>query len=420
MTRLQTTRGALVALLVVFQGLTPCDSSADLTRKQTNILETEFLPAYDRGNTLGVLQSLSAVVGSMTENQMDELDGLLAARQLPNSSQLLVESRLTLLQQDPGRRLPRPGLRELVLMISHIDGEIKAVLDAANGQVLEIDNLSSDETFNRYESLLWEAHVLGQKLNSANSLARYAQQTMKSKHRYRFDDLDQPQRDLMNTDFSQLEKEIRAAQVELSERVLMARIKRLQHSADVLQNSDKLKEHYLASWSIDIDGDLIRQELVGVSNRKNKGKSKSGTDTPRFNTEYLNDDTLAEEIDGLITDGRDLAGEALLVKSRLLFTGLHWWMRGRYGMGTDGFGLLKSEDALASAEASFALYMPEVTPKPTDPRDSSRYQIPEIDRRHNYIWAWEYRSLGFESSTNSSVRVNSYQNTQEVTMSRFY
>ena len=41
----------------------------------------------------------------------------------------------------------------------------------------------------------------------------------------------------------------------------------------------------------------------------------------------------------------------LLEKSRLLYTGLHWWLRGRYGKGTDGFGLLKSPAAMKSEQA---------------------------------------------------------------------
>lgn len=48
---------------------------------------------------------------------------------------------------------------------------------------------------------------------------------------------------------------------------------------------------------------------------------------------------LAEQVRESLTYGRQLAGEDLLMKSRLLFTGLHWWYRGRYGAGSDSKAL---------------------------------------------------------------------------------
>ena len=71
--------------------------------------------------------------------------------------------------------------------------------------------------------------------------------------------------------------------------------------------------------------------------------------------------------------------------------GLQWWLRGRYGRGPEGFGLLKSELALASPQAQMMLYMPPETPRPND--SSTTDPVPQYDRRHHYIWMFEYRRV---------------------------
>ncbi|MCA9206279.1 MAG: hypothetical protein KDA59_24670, partial [Planctomycetales bacterium] len=78
--------------------------------------------------------------------------------------------------------------------------------------------------------------------------------------------------------------------------------------------------------------------------------------------------------------------------------GLQWWLRGRYGRGPDGYGLLKSELALISPAAQMGIYLPNETPTPTDPANPSKTAVPEVDRRHHYIWGMEYRRVQQVSS----------------------
>lgn len=99
----------------------------------------------------------------------------------------------------------------------------------------------------------------------------------------------------------------------------------------------------------------------------------------------LSDPRIGEQLRATLHEGRTLAGADLITKSRLLFTGMHWWFRGRYGVGTDSMGLMKNERSLKSPEAMFALYMPRVPPKPTDPF-SQGTPLPLVDRRHHYVW----------------------------------
>ena len=70
--------------------------AADLSKRQLSSIENGVLPAYYRGDTLGTLQSLSQVVGKMSDKQVGELDDLLAGQNVPPSGELLVRARLTL------------------------------------------------------------------------------------------------------------------------------------------------------------------------------------------------------------------------------------------------------------------------------------------------------------------------------------
>ena len=114
---------------------------------------------------------------------------------------------------------------------------------------------------------------------------------------------------------------------------------------------------------------------------------------------------------------RESAGD-LVTKSRLLYHGMHWWMRGRYGLGPDGFGLLKSVAALNSPLAQFPLYMPAKTPTPTDPTISG-YSVPKFDRRHHYIWMYEYRVLRRRHTSETKV-LNRKQELTSTKLGEFY
>jgi hypothetical protein len=133
----------------------------------------------------------------------------------------------------------------------------------------------------------------------------------------------------------------------------------------------------------------------------------------------LADPELPARIREHVRHGQQSAGQEFIAKSRLLFTGLHWWFRGRYGMGTDGHGLLKSKAALASPDVMFALYMPQTTPVPTDPTKGGM-QVPLVDRRHHYLWQFETRqiSTGFNTFTEKKFEGTGYRRVTKL--NQFY
>jgi hypothetical protein len=393
-----------VCALAILVSIACQSAEAALGKRQIKAVESKFLPAYYRGDTLNVLKSLSDLMRRMTDEKVDDLDEHLAKHKVPPSGEVLVRARLALLRQNAPGRLPKTTLRELLVTIAHIKNELEGLLVEAADHPILGDKLPSAKSLGDYEQLLWNAHVMEQRLITAQGLAKYGVEQLKTKRRHHPRSLSDEKAALLETDFAALGTQIEEAARRLNEREIEVRIERLRQANDVLSDSLDVKNRFIAAWAVDLDGDLVRTALV---------------EGP-FRAEALNDEALAGEVADLVIEGRELAGD-LLVKSRLLHEGLHWWLRGRYGKGTDGFGLLKSQMALHSEEAQFALYMPTETPKPTDPSYSSRYQVPQVDRRHNYVWAWEYRQVSYlHQELNPQTIASSRHVTQETELSNFY
>ncbi len=387
MSRLPLFRLVLACCTVGLATGEPPQASAALSKRQLQKVESQVLPAYYRGNTAAVLESLSQLTRRMSDKQVAELDEVLARQDVPPAGELLVRARLSLLRQN-ARRLPKPAVREVLITLAHIHRQLEGLLAESAGHAIMGKSLPEVAAMSDYEAILWDTHVLEQRLQTATGLAQYAAALVDDSTRIRKDALEPEQLKLLETDFSTFVTRLKESHRTLANREIDLRVQRLNQAKDILANSQDHKSRFLAAWAIDVDGDLLLKEGV-------------------------------EDVREVVNTGRELAGE-LLEKSRLLYTGLHWWFRGRYGKGTDGFGFLKPGAAVNSPAAQFALYMPTVKPKPTDPRDPSAYRVPEVDRRHHYVWAWEYRRVSSSSDSSSETSSTTRQTGKETKLSRFY
>ena len=401
-------------LLLLVGAATMCpEARAELSRKQLREIESVFLPAYQQGETLSIIESLDRLMRQMSDEQAAEFDRMLGQQQIPKSTHVMVRARMEVaqMQLDPRKKLPRPSWQELALTVSESESQIAAITDqvAAHEDLLKAS--TEEGTFDQFESLIWDAHVLEQKLGSTIKLAKYLASMVEGKQHLAKRDLEPHQRTLLNRDFSNLEKQLMDTLAGVRERDLIARVKRLTHARKILDTTSELKDRYLAAWSIDFDGPLVMEELQRPSEEIN------------FHSDMLNDEQLLAQVEETIEAGIASAGESLLTKSRHLFTGLHWWTRGRYGMGPDGMGLLKDAQAVTSDSALFPLLMPEKMPAAQPPQEEWFGGTPEYDRRHQFIWAWEYRettvSINKRSKTLSSKFIDS-RVASETQLSRFY
>ena len=388
---------ACLALIATMTTLT----QAELTKNQIKILETEFLPAWHSANHLGVLESMNKAVRRMNAEQLAELDSLLLKQDIPVSAQVLLEARLHLLRLNHGQKLPLPRLRELMMTMEYSSGEIGNRLNESVELLNSMKQTTIGDTFETIDELLRKKEILNYQLDSAIFIGQYVVETVKKSQRFDLSSLNEEQKELFESDFSVQVEELVGARTQLAEHEIVVRINRLKHAVKVLaDNSADRKEQFLAAWAVNQDVANIRHRLEAAGDEK-------------FSVAELNDENLVANVESIAAQGISLAGEELLTKSRLLFEGMQWWYRGRYGMGSDAMGMLKSPEAATSDEAAFALFLPNETPIATSTRGQSANSVPVIDRRHKYIWAWEYREVyaGTNRDTsreliNQSIEVN--------------
>ena len=363
----------LLVALFVFTSL----ASAKLPNRVRSDVTQQLIPAYFRGDTTDSLKLLSALVAKLDQEELAEVDALLEKGGVPAVGSLLLSVRFkAMLEGD--HDMPKPHVREASLALPVLRDRIEGVLsDVEQLPVLE-DQIPEYESLDDYEQAFWEIHVAANRLRNAARMAQYGADSVNAALTLNLKSVSDEQLTAMDIDFetlgdetSQLAKDLQEAKVEL-------RIRAVAKAADVIQNSSDFRQRLRAAYVIDFDG----RRLIEVLRAENR---------PDFSRPELDQKNLLASIETYVRLARESAGD-LITKSRLLYHGMHWWMRGRYGLGPDGFGLLKSVSSLKSPLAQFPLYMPTTKPVPTAPPRGS-YSVPRFDRRHHYIWMYEYRVL---------------------------
>ena len=355
-----------------------------LTKKQSQALADGVVPAYQQGDALALLKVLSPLAAELSDARLAAADEYLATHQVPPVAQLLGEARLALVIQGAGPQLPAPKPREAALTVLGIKAVLQRTLAEKAKHAALADPLPKPAGLEEYRRLFWSIHVLENQLRTAHDVVRYAALIAKLVPERQRAALSEPQRDALATDFSELTSQVTAAQRDLDEREAELRLQRLELAAAKLADQAFTKERLLAAVALEEDGRLLAEFLTQSDPAKTgRGFSRAALGAPSLT------DTVKEQV----TRGRKLGGD-LIAKSQMLFTGLHWWLRGRYGRGPEGWGLLKSAWAVKSPQAYFSLYMPRETPQPTDPFQAGR-PSPDYERRHHYTWSFEPRGIDF-------------------------
>ena len=380
-------------------------TAASVSPRVVESVKGQVIPAYVDGNPWTVLNILAPLVVKMKEPQIQAVDRLLKKEGLPSVAAMLAESRFAMIQQRHVRDLPKPSQRELLLVIPAVVDEIETTLRELGELKIMQDPLPTPNSLSEYEDVFWNVHVFENRLATAEVLAEHGADLAKLATKTNLKSLDENQRRRLRFDDQGMAGTIEQAVRDLGERKTEMRLNRLAFAADVIKDSNDLKERFRAAFVTDIDSFW----LIGIfRNAQNES----------FQRTRLNDPNLLSSIETYHRMVGESDGE-LIEKSRLLFTGLHWWMRGRYGRGPDGFGLLKSIFALDSPQAQFALFMPISTPEPTDPSNQTGSGVPEYDRRHHFIWSYEYRQARQHYASRSQTRRKGEVDSKTTSVTRF-
>ena len=365
-------------------------SPARLTPKQLAFVKNELLPAWRAGDPLHLLRLVGEQVARQSEQQNAALDRALAEEKAPSLGRMLTDARMNLVRLDAGSQAPEATLAEIVLMVGELERQIQEKIATAKKVELFADPLPSPATLTEFRDQLWKAHVQNNELINAAFLALQGRALLNSPLIAKVKNPTPGQEAAFAIDFVKYQGEAQELQRDLNERAIELRVNRIAFALKLLEGKNDLKERFLAAYAVGVDGEILIQGL------KN--------DKVRFRRENLSSPTLADELRASVDRGKTLAGD-LIKKSELLFAGLHWWRRGRYGRGSELHGLLKPEAALKNPAAQIGLLMPRTSPEPTDPAKGGR-PSPDFDRRHHWTWAWEdrqFETVGTGSHTSEPV-----------------
>jgi hypothetical protein len=303
---------------------------------------------------------------------------------------------LKLIEQGLALSVANVQPRDAVIVLAAIKARIDTVLsDGSKHPAFEKD---VPTTLDGFEKLFWSMHVFSNQLTSAGRLYDYAQGLKATARKYKPQKYEKIDVTVLQVNWNWNKIELGELRQRFAERDRDLRVDRLKLADKVLTEINDVAERLLAALQLDMDGELLPVLLA-------KDKTFSSTQL--------------KEVTDTITHARTAAGAPFIQKARWLFTGLHWWVRGRYGMGTAGNGLLKSPVALKSPDLMFGLLMPIQTPIPTAP--NARDPVPFVDRRHHYLWQFETRQVAsaYSNTTTSKTQFTPVTGTV-TTLTHFY
>jgi len=400
-------RASLSLALMMLTALSASDvSAAALSRGQRATILDQLIPAYQQGDSLAVVRVSGPLSRRLNTARVEAIDALLKQHDAPPLGTLMAEARLALTDQDGVSNSPQPNPVEIKLIVPALYTRVLKIIEWAEKHAVMAEPMPAARDFDEFELTLWNTHVLQNQLEATGRLTELIAGWAEKLPPRMLEDLDAEQAIAFRADYEELLARFDLLSHEVQQRDTEIRIRRLEFAAGILAESKNKKERFVAAFALDLDARVIDAFFVDVA----EGDIKPVT------RERLQDPELAGHLQQIANQGRAHAGD-LVSKAQLLFKGIHWWTRGRYGSGPDGWGLLKSMESLKSESDQFSLYMPTETPIPTDPLAGGE-SVPEYDRRHHYTWGWEDRRI--YSAVNTNTTVVSKKNTTVYSMSKFY
>lgn len=350
--------------------------------------------AYFAGQPFSYAEPLSRLLRKADDDRLAAIDEALIALRVPPAADLMTNAHLQAVQYGVQERLPTPSLREVLSVLDRLSLRVVAAQGGARRHRLMENPLPDPSTLDEYDTLIWEAHVLESKIRNAAVIGRHMRQLASGLSGTQVAALDEESRTFVRDAKDHVENDVRSLLAEVQERQAELRLQRLELALATLESPTLTTERFRAAYTSQVDTDVLTSFLTNAKERM-----------VEFGRERLRTQNLIEQVAKDREYGRSLAGD-LTEKSQLLFTGLHWWLRGRYGIGSDVFGLAKSPAAMYSSQAQMALYMPSEFPTPNDPEQVSGQQqrVPLYDRRHHYWWAWDDRRVRRSTQSSNETR----------------
>ena len=355
-------------------------------------LDQRLIPAYRTGNLEIVVFSGAIIVNQVGGTVNAEIDEYLAAQGIEALGVVLASSRFSLLVQNKVVK-PAATKKELLITVPHFQAEVEKVISGELRPAImkAVDGAAIKPTeFVEFERALWDLHVYKNDLvnlgRTAEMAGRTAQLVLQNAR------LNAVERKTLSFDFQAVRQIIEAEAEKRLTREMSLRERRIELALGILGDSKSLKARLQAAFAMDQDVKIIRAFVE----QQRKGNF-AGVPVPKLG-----------ELEGSVAIARGTHRE-LFRSADQLYTGLHWWLRGRYGKGIAANGLLKGEHVKKVPASGFALRMPRDRAKASDPfAVENELASPYVGRRHEYIWSWENGGIKMEYGTRSVVAKSKY------------
>jgi hypothetical protein len=371
-------------------------AKVSLTKAQLKVLQEELLPAHRAGDAPGVIKAATSLSAKLDAVHRPAADKALADEGLAPLSDLITDTRLRMVEQGQSKSAPQVQPKEAVVLLTTLKARIDKLL--ADGNAHPCFAKKEPATLDEYDQLFWKMHVFSNQFTSAERFFVVAQEIKPLAEKYKSKDKNDPALAVQQIDWEKIKTDMSSLREKFALRDRDLRVARLTLADKTLTDSKDVKERLIAALVVDMDGEILPPLLAN-------------------DTTFPPDQT--EQVQKTIDHARQAAGRELLQKSRWLFTGLHWWFRGRYGVGTAGNGLLKDQAALKSPDVMFGLLMPINPPVPTPP--GSDQPNPLVDRRHHYLWQFETQKVVSSGSQSTNTQSQLVSGSMSVTtMTHFY
>lgn len=363
-----------------------------LTRAVKQKLEQQIIPAIESENPAALVESVLSIIKS-SPKQLEAIEEYCKTEAIDSVRTAFTDALLSQIQEGNNVRGAIANIDAVHYIGGDLLAKIQTVIADTSVHAVMKDPLEVSKEFQESEELFWNIHVLHNDLANSKRLVKFSNAIVDEfSKKLQLSDKGRE----FTTKFSDAKNKLATLTSTVKERSTELRLQRFNQAKNELASKPEFKSRFTAAMSMEIDGEQVIEFLANSKSKKSKALMQPG---------------LVDEIKTVLAKNSSQHGD-LAEKARLFRNGLHYWLRGRYGIGPQFYGMLKRPTAMDSQFVMRALYMPRQRPAPISAyhSDGSRTNY-DYDRRHLFTWAAEYRpivgSYRKNGSRNTNVRIES-------------
>ncbi|MEE2640736.1 MAG: hypothetical protein VX768_08930 [Planctomycetota bacterium] len=343
----------------------------------------------------------------LDENSLKNANDFLRKQNRETLQSMLMEARMDLDRPGVTARIPAPTNKEAIYLALEIRDRVDEIEKEYQAHPVASGEVSAPEKYTDYEKKFWDLHVFRNQLTNALRWIRETETLLSARARRLASlEIGPDKSEILGYNFGQRATELQSLLTDLEEREAFLRIFRIHDTIGLDLPGAAEKDKFTFAYFLETDILFLKSFF----------KRFEGVE---FQREDLNDQSILSEVSSDALAIREKYSDKI-EKGQLLFLGMHWWFRGRYGSGPIARGLLKAPGAHLDEKALFPLAMPRVPPRPLDPYKGD-YRIPHYERRHHYTWQVQQEQVyDYQKAPLTRLKQEEVATPREKQYKRFY